>query len=427
MKTEMKSKIQDSGKQNARLGCESNATPTTQSCICGTTPDQTDRSGVSYPSDSPSPAATPAEPMNPTIRSSTYPNRAARSRSIQPYLGLSRLKKNSPRSSLSPAIPVGRGRSQSEPSPVLFVRRRALINFLIPGPPGSPSASVAKLQSRFVAKYPETRRLQNHPSRDISRFVKVCREINQNTSAVAINREMNSPARRRRSHEALINSDSSFCLHPSCLRWVAAEVMRQTFASAFICVPQGPTSFGQGYASLSKATQAPRKNSPASLACKASLLRPVAIRPPFARLRNIRKLQSGNVRNYQETSFLKNQPSQEMSGFVRKYQVSNHNLSDIGNYQESLPPVHADPHQPVASLALRATRSFRGQQFSFEFCLQWKMVPFGTISSQNGTLLRIRLAPFVPFGPHKATPIVIKLTERAEAAISLSSHLIKCI
>jgi hypothetical protein len=52
------------------------------------------------------------------------------------------------------------------------------------------SAVVAKWPSRFVEKYQETPRLQNHPSRDISRFVKVCRETIQSASAVAKNRDI---------------------------------------------------------------------------------------------------------------------------------------------------------------------------------------------------------------------------------------------
>jgi hypothetical protein len=79
-----------------------------------------------------------------------------------------------------------------------------------------------------------------------------------------------------------------------------------------------------------------------SLACKASLLRPVAIRQPFARSRNIGKLQSGNVRHYQETSFLKDQRSQEMSGFVRIYQVIPHTALTVRKYQEILPPAPGD-------------------------------------------------------------------------------------
>ncbi|MDB6029710.1 MAG: hypothetical protein JWM16_48, partial [Verrucomicrobiales bacterium] len=52
------------------------------------------------------------------------------------------------------------------------------------------SAVIAKWPSRFVEKYQETPRLQNHPSRDISRFVKVCRETIQSASAVAKNRDI---------------------------------------------------------------------------------------------------------------------------------------------------------------------------------------------------------------------------------------------
>ncbi|MDB6032496.1 MAG: hypothetical protein JWM16_2834 [Verrucomicrobiales bacterium] len=92
----------------------------------------------------------------------------------------------------------------------------------------SPSAFVAKWSSRIVTKYPETPRLKNQSNRDISRFVKVCRARNQKVSAVAINREMKSPKRRRRSHETLVKPDSSFYLHPSYLRAVAADVRRRS-------------------------------------------------------------------------------------------------------------------------------------------------------------------------------------------------------
>jgi hypothetical protein len=73
-----------------------------------------------------------------TAPQSTNPDRAARSNLIQPYLGLSSPIKIFPRSRLNPVItpvtPLGRGRSQSEPSPVLFVRRPALINSQTPRP-----------------------------------------------------------------------------------------------------------------------------------------------------------------------------------------------------------------------------------------------------------------------------------------------------
>ena len=142
-------------------------------------------------------------------------------------------------SSTQPIIPLGRGRSQSEPSPVLFVRRRGLINSLVPRPPNRPSAFVRKWSSPFVAKYQETSRPAKESSRDISRFVKVCREINQKISAVAINREMNSPKRRKRGHEFLIGPTSALALP-----WVAAEVTRQTTLdigpSSLDLIPQPP-------------------------------------------------------------------------------------------------------------------------------------------------------------------------------------------
>jgi hypothetical protein len=228
MKTETEYRIQDLVRQDACLVTRVEATPAAPPRTCPASPDQTDLSDVSYLSDSPNCDealinSTAPAPIDPTIHEFASRFHLTRSRSIQPYLGLSRLKKNSPRSRLNPAITplvqnfpsvasvraVGRGCSQSEPSPVLFVRRRPLIHSRVPRPPRSPSAFVAKCSSRYVTKYPDTSRRQRESSRDISRFVKVCREINQKVSAVAINREINSPKRGKRSQGVLPNYRSA--------------------------------------------------------------------------------------------------------------------------------------------------------------------------------------------------------------------------
>jgi hypothetical protein len=119
------SRIQDSAKQDAiasglrtarseisNLRSEiAAATPAAPPRTCAASPDHTDLSDLSETSD----WSAPAIPRKPS--SSTSRLRLPRSRSIQTYLGLSRLKKISPRSRLNPAIqqsnypatPVGRG------------------------------------------------------------------------------------------------------------------------------------------------------------------------------------------------------------------------------------------------------------------------------------------------------------------------------
>jgi hypothetical protein len=102
--------------------------------------------------------------------------------------------------------------------------------------------------------------------------------------------------------------------------------------------PQASSHLKQGDARPGKVTQGSSKNSSASLASKASLLRPVAIRQPLAPSGNIGKLQSGNVWKNQETPALQNHLSQEMSGFVRKYQVIPHSALTVRQYQEISSP-----------------------------------------------------------------------------------------
>ncbi len=127
---------------------------------------------------------------------------------------------------------------------------------------------------------------------------------------------------RNRGHETLINS-------PAPLRDVADNVRRP----APLDIRPWSLDYSHVAAEVTRQT--------ALVTLYASL-----ITPPHAIARALRlspfsspsafvvKLQSGNVRNYQETSHLKRQPNQEMSGFVRKYQVINHNRSAVGNYQE---------------------------------------------------------------------------------------------
>jgi hypothetical protein len=144
MKTETKNRIQDSGKQDAIAGLQDKAVPAAPHYTCPATADQTDRSepgsaatnpciqqsihptvGSSCLSDSPSLDETPAQPFDPTIQESNYPTI---------------------RSSTQPTTSIGRGRSQSELSPVLFVRGRALIHSLVPRPPRSAPLPLRKLK-----------------------------------------------------------------------------------------------------------------------------------------------------------------------------------------------------------------------------------------------------------------------------------------
>jgi hypothetical protein len=228
MKTEIENRIQDSGKQDARPGCDSNAISATPHYVRPAAPDQTDmsdQSDMSYPSDSRSLDETliNSQPMNPTIqessyptiRSSTHPERAARSRPIQPYLGVSRLKKNSRRSRLNPAI--------------------------------APAAAEVMRQSVFPSALPLT------------------------------------------SSHALSVAAPSFCHFPnSSLLLLPSSFPKDALAQhsiAKIPIPVFSHPFAsprQGCASPGKATQAPRENTSASLACKVSFLFPMPTPQPFA-------------------------------------------------------------------------------------------------------------------------------------------------
>ncbi|MDB6029963.1 MAG: hypothetical protein JWM16_301 [Verrucomicrobiales bacterium] len=254
MKTELKNKIRDSGKQNASPGCNSIATPAAPTRTWPGSPDQThlsDQSDVSCLPDSPS-----------------------------------------------------------------------LDEFLLN--PGSPFARNNSHFSHSVAKHSPTHR--NALSRVITgchAFARI-KNLEPKPSKPALSRDVFLP--------------DSF-------------------------VPEAPAI--QACTRPDKAKQASKKMRKqalfTSLAWKASLLRPVAIRQPFARSRNIGKLQSGNVRNYQETSFLKDQRSQEMSGFVRKYQVIPHTALIVRKYQEILPPVPGDVTRQfriAGTAALRLTAPF---------------------------------------------------------------------
>ena len=161
---------------------------------------------------------------------------------------------------------------------------------------------------------------------------------------------------------------------------------QQSHALAKIPIPVFSHQFAsprQGCASLGKATQGPTKNSSASLACKASAFRFSACPRKFPAVKTVRvpfcescaflrlspfsaasafvgKLQSGNVWKNQETPALPNQRSQEMSGFVRKYQAIPHTAFTVRKYQEmSSPTPRKSPRLTDRSAARRRYRSCR--------------------------------------------------------------------
>jgi hypothetical protein len=122
MKTEIETRIQDSGKRNAEGVGKVEATLA-----------QTDPSDPSETSDSSDsghraePTGAPA-PHSPRSMYAPVQNSVASGSAAFP--------------AAAETTPVGRGRSQSEPSPVLFVRRRALINSPAPHSPRSSCAPV---------------------------------------------------------------------------------------------------------------------------------------------------------------------------------------------------------------------------------------------------------------------------------------------
>ncbi|MDB6032287.1 MAG: hypothetical protein JWM16_2625 [Verrucomicrobiales bacterium] len=138
--------------------------------------------------------------------------------------------------------PVGRGRSQSEPSLVLFVRRRALINFQVPSSPFAP----------FEHRSLDLLSVSDHP------------------------------ASRNQHH---IYLPPSFCHCPnSSFLLLPSSFLKDALAESPIPVFSQPyASPRQGCASLGKATQASKVKTSASLACKASFLSPTATPQPFPR------------------------------------------------------------------------------------------------------------------------------------------------
>jgi hypothetical protein len=127
-----------------------------------------------------------------------------------------------------------------------------------------PSRFIAKRTSRFVKKYQQISRPQNPTGRDISRFVKVCREINQKVSPVAINREMNSPKRRKRGDELMRQTPSISTVHVNCPFAVASFSAWSGYSVVHI------STIRQAFARSGKAKQASRKNAHASFAGKPS-------------------------------------------------------------------------------------------------------------------------------------------------------------
>jgi hypothetical protein len=213
------------------------------------------------------------------------------------------------------------------------------------------------------------------------------RAIGSGTACPRIPRTHVTPVinRRSRSHETLIGSTSSFSIPPSYLKAATAqynEIPSARFAlfidlsrystinngysrnsenaapiaqynemapaSSFPPLPlrapvenlpvglnpQASSHLKQGCASPGKVTQGSREKTSASLACKASFLRPVAIRRPFARSRNIRKLPSGNVRKIRKLLLFKTtsiRKCQALSGNIRLFHLLPYRQEISGN------------------------------------------------------------------------------------------------
>ncbi|MDB6034129.1 MAG: hypothetical protein JWM16_4467 [Verrucomicrobiales bacterium] len=253
MKTEIENRIQDSGKQDARPGCDSNAMSAIPQYARPAAPDQTD---LSYPTDSPGlhEAAINSQPTNPTIHSITQP-----------------------------ITPVVRGRSQSEPSPVFFVRRQAQIKphhctrrkrgheFLIDL--GSPFARPhISYLSRSTAKSSRT------DWNALSRVIAGCHAFARIKNLEPKPFEP-APELTQIKSQSTPPCRSLLPLFPS----VISD--RRPRTPDFRRYPQASSHLKQGYASLGKATQASKEKSSASLACKASFLCPMATPQPFARKR----------------------------------------------------------------------------------------------------------------------------------------------
>ncbi|MDB6029667.1 MAG: hypothetical protein JWM16_5 [Verrucomicrobiales bacterium] len=183
---------------------------------------------------------TAAHPSNPTIQESTNPTI---------------------RSSTQLITSVGQGRSQSEPSPVLFVRRRALIHTLVPRPPRFAPLPFRKL--KVVKAYSRLGKVQKmHAGLKVKpRFALTLSLTHVLTLSPLLPLSFG-------------QNPVSHAIAQNAIAKIPIPVFLHLFAS-----PR------QGCASLGKATQASIEKTSASLACKASFLCRMETPQPFARKR----------------------------------------------------------------------------------------------------------------------------------------------